>query len=40
MIKENSELLFRDNMEAILTILKKKFKDWKEGNLNLNKELF
>ena len=40
MIRENSEQLFRDNMEAMLTILKKHFKDWKEGNLNLNKELF
>lgn len=27
-------------MEAILVVLKKKLKDWKEGNLNLNKDLF
>ena len=27
-------------MESILVVLKKKFKDWKEGNLNLNKDLF
>jgi len=27
-------------MEAILVVLRKKLKDWKEGNLNLNKDLF
>lgn len=27
-------------MEAILVVLRKKLKDWKEGNLNINKDLF
>ena len=27
------------NFEAVLKVLKKAYKDWKESNLNMNKEL-